>query len=328
MQHPVVLAVVLGRRAVAIAFGVLLLTDAAAATAQDVRDAKGGSRLEAQYTASLAGIPVGKGTWTVEISGNRYSASATGGTVGLLKLFAGGNGRGAVRGSFAGLRPLMSAFTSTVRTERKTDEVRLLVNGGVVRDLSVEPPVDADPERVPVTEAHRRGIVDPMTASLIRVPGKEPPVGPQACRDVSIFDGRARYDVELVYKRIEQVKTEHGYDGPVVVCAIYFKPIAGFVLSRTAVKYLMRQRDMEAWLAPLAGTRVVVPYRISVPTPIGLAVLEATNFVSSVQSAANGKAPHDKASHDKAPHDKTAHDKTGNESGALDSGADRSPAAR
>jgi hypothetical protein len=95
-----------------------------------------------------------------------------------------------------------------------------------------------------------------------------------------VFDGRARYDLQLVYKRIEQVKAETGYDGPVVVCAVYFKPIAGFVLSRTAVKYLMRQRDMEAWLAPLAGTRVVVPYRVSVPTPIGLAVLQATDFVS------------------------------------------------
>jgi hypothetical protein len=271
--------------------GVLLFSGASATGAQDSKDGnKGGSsRLEAHYTASLAGIPVGKGTWTVEISGSRYSASASGGTVGLLKLFASGEGSGSVRGSFAGARPLMSAYTSSVKTERKTDAVRLLVTGGVVRDVSVSPPVDADPERVPVTDAHRRGIVDPMTASLIRVPGNAAPVGPDACRDVSVFDGRARYDMQLDYKRIEQVKTEHGYDGPVVVCAIYFKPIAGFVLSRTAVKYLMRQRDMEAWLAPLAGTRVVVPYRISVPTPIGLAVLQATDFVSGVRAAANGK---------------------------------------
>lgn len=283
MQHPVFLR----HRAVTTAIGlgaVLLLGGMAAA-----EGVKGSSRLEARYTASLAGIPVGKGTWTVEINGSRYSANATGGTVGLLKLFASGEGRGTVRGSFLGIRPLMSAFTSTVKTEHKTDAVRLLVNGGVVRDVSVEPPVDSDPERVPVTDAHRRGVVDPMTASLIRVPGKAELIGPDACRDVSIFDGRARYDMHLAYKRIEQVKTEHGYDGPVAVCAVYFKPIAGFVLSRTAVKYLMRQRDMEAWLAPVAGTRVVVPYRISVPTPIGLAVLEATNFVSSVQAAANGK---------------------------------------
>jgi len=37
------------------------------------------------------------------------------------------------------------------------------------------------------------------------------------------------------------------------------------------------------WLAPIAGTRVMVPYRVSVPTPIGLGVMQATQFVSSPQ---------------------------------------------
>jgi len=44
---------------------------------------------------------------------------------------------------------------------------------------------------------------------------------------------------------------------------------------------------MEMWLAPIAGTRIVVPYRISVPTPIGVGVMQATQFVSIPQS---GKA--------------------------------------
>ncbi len=51
-----------------------------------------GGRLDANYTASLGGIPVGKGNWVVDINGTRYSASAHGGTIGLLKLFASGVG--------------------------------------------------------------------------------------------------------------------------------------------------------------------------------------------------------------------------------------------
>src|ERR1700759_3018712 len=42
-------------------------------------------RLEAQYEASLAGIPVGRGTWAIEIGDDSYSAAAQGGTSGLLK---------------------------------------------------------------------------------------------------------------------------------------------------------------------------------------------------------------------------------------------------
>ena len=37
------------------------------------------------------------------------------------------------------------------------------------------------------------------------------------------------------------------------------------------------------WLAPIAGTRIVVPFRVSVPTPIGVGIMQATEFVSVSQ---------------------------------------------
>src|SRR5437868_9203340 len=51
-------------------------------------------RLDAHYEATLAGIPVGKGAWTVDIGDDQFSAAASGGTAGLLKAFAGGSGSG------------------------------------------------------------------------------------------------------------------------------------------------------------------------------------------------------------------------------------------
>jgi len=35
----------------------------------------------------------------------------------------------------------------------------------------------------------------------------------------------------------------------------------------------MALRDAEVWLAPISGTRVLVPFRVSIPTPLGLGVL-------------------------------------------------------
>src|SRR5271166_3079936 len=55
-------------------------------------------RLDAQYEATLSGIPVGKGAWTIEIGDDQFSASAFGGTAGLLKAFSGGSGTGASQG--------------------------------------------------------------------------------------------------------------------------------------------------------------------------------------------------------------------------------------
>jgi hypothetical protein len=147
-----------------------------------------------------------------------------------------------------------------------------------------DPPVVPSPERVPLTEAHRRGVADPMTASLVRVPGNGDTLVPQACqRTLAVFDGRMRYDLQLSFKRLDRVKSEKGYQGPVVVCSVHFLPIAGHIPDRAAIKYLTELRDIELWLAPIAGTRVMVPYRVSVPTPLGVGVMQATQFVSVPQ---------------------------------------------
>ena len=111
-----------------------------------------------------------------------------------------------------------------------------------------------------------------------------PSLNMQACqRTLSIFDGRMRYDLALAFKRIEAVRSQPGYQGPVVVCAVRFSPIAGHVPDRYALRYLADQRDIEMWLAPIAGTRIMAPYRVSVPTPIGVGLLQATQFVSTAQ---------------------------------------------
>jgi hypothetical protein len=66
---------------------------------------------------------------------------------------------------------------------------------------------------------------------------------------------------------------------------VYFEPISGYVPERAVIKYLVALRDAEVWLAPIAGTRVVVPFRFSMPTPLGLGVLQATQFVAAAQPA-------------------------------------------
>jgi hypothetical protein len=119
-----------------------------------------------------------------------------------------------------------------------------------------------------------------MTASLVRVPGTADPLGPDACHGgVAVFDGRMRYDLKLDFKRMETVRAERGYRGPVVVCALYFSPVAGYIPDRPVIKYLAAQRNIEIALAPLAGTRILVPFWLKVPTPLGPAMLEATQFI-------------------------------------------------
>ena len=55
-------------------------------------------------------------------------------------------------------------------------------------------------------------------------------------------------------------------------------PIAGYVPDRAAIKYLKAQRNMEVWFAPVLGTRVLMPFKVVIPTPIGTGMMQATRF--------------------------------------------------
>ncbi len=241
----------------------------------------GQGKLDARYVVTLAGLPIGQGAWVINIGDDYFTASASGGTSGLIQVFASGQGQSTARGSVLGGQPISSSYSSRIVADQKTDEVRMLISSGTVKEFRADPPTVATPDRIPVTEVHRRGISDPMTAALMRVPGNGDTLVPQAChRTLSIFDGRMRYDLQLAFKRFEGVRSEKGYQGGAVVCAVRFAPIAGYIPDRAAIKYLVQLRDIEMWLVSIAGTRVMVPYRVSVPTPIGLGVMRATQFVS------------------------------------------------
>jgi hypothetical protein len=243
-------------------------------------------KLDARYAVTLAGMQIGKGSWVIDIGDDQFSAAASGMTTGLLRVFATGEGNGTSRGAVRGDNLAPTLFVSTINNDKRVEELKIVMSSGNVKDLVVEPPTTPHPDRVPLTDAHRHGIVDPLSAALIRVPGTGDMVGPEACRrTLPVFDGRMRFDLQLSFIRIEKVQVK-GYQGLVAVCGVRFVPVAGHVPERPAIKYLAAQHDMEMWLAPIAGTRIMAPYKLSLPTPLGRGVLEATQFIATPTAAA------------------------------------------
>jgi hypothetical protein len=239
-------------------------------------------KVDARYTASLAGVPLGKGAWVIDVTDTDYVAAASGMTTGLVKVFTGGQGSGAARGSIVSGNFSPASYSVSISTGKKSEEISMTLNGGSVKEYSIKPEQPLPPKAVPLMDSHRRNVIDPMTASLVRAPGKDDPLNPDSCkRHLAVFDGRIRYDLDFAYKRMDKVKAEKGYQGPALVCSVFFSPVAGHVPDRPAVKYLTEMKDMEVWLVPVSGTRVLVPFRFSVPTPLGLGVLEATQFVTA-----------------------------------------------
>lgn len=258
------------------------------------------AKLEAHYHATLSGLPIGEGTWLIDLDDDHYSATVTGATTGLIKVFTGGHGHSKVQGVIVQGQSVSSTYSSEIKTNRKTDETVLVVDGGDVKEFKVRPPIDNDPERIPVKDTDRQGVLDPLSASIVRVNGNGNVLRPESCqRNLAIFDGRLRYNLKFAFKRMDTVSANKGYSGPALVCTVYFAPVAGFIPSRAAIKYLVGMRDAEVWLVPIAGTRTLVPFRIQAPTPIGLGAIEATHFVAVPQPVkasikgvkANGKNP-------------------------------------
>ncbi|MEX0590139.1 MAG: DUF3108 domain-containing protein, partial [Xanthobacteraceae bacterium] len=144
-----------------------------------------------------------------------------------------------------------------------------------------------DRDRVPITDEHRVGVVDPMSASLMPVPGNGDLAGPDACnRTIPIYDGRSRYDLVLNFERTDTVKDVKGYSGPVAMCRVTYRPVAGHRANRKQVRELSENREIFAWLAPVAGTRVLVPLRVAIGTKIGTFIIQATHFSSEPKTRA------------------------------------------
>ena len=96
-------------------------------------------------------------------------------------------------------------------------------------------------------------------------------------RILPIFDGGARFNITLSYSGTKQVKAK-GYSGPAMVCSARYTPVAGHRPDKPATKFMADNRDLEVWMAPVGQTHVAAPFKISVKTMTGTAVIEALEF--------------------------------------------------
>jgi hypothetical protein len=160
----------------------------------------------------------------------------------------------------------------------------VLDEGGNVKELTAAPPPSSD--RVPVTNSNRQAIVDPLSALLFSAPAAGEGLSQEACRrTLPIFDGHQRYDLKLAFKRMDKTTAEKGYEGPVVVCSVSYEPIAGHRANIPLIKYLSEGREMELALAPVSGTRLLAPFRLSVLSTLANLMIEANRFETILGSA-------------------------------------------
>lgn len=131
-----------------------------------------------------------------------------------------------------------------------------------VRNVKWVPPDDFPPGFIPVTQAQLRNVLDPLTGVMSLSVGDTA----HPCeRRLPIFDGRQRFDL---------VFTPAGNPVPPTVdqvCHVKMVPISGYKPGEGSESVL--KGTIEVILRPVPLANIVIPYRVTVPTIVGAAVL-------------------------------------------------------
>jgi hypothetical protein len=120
------------------------------------------ANLDVSYTISFARIRVGDIAATVVFGDNEYAISARGRAGGVMRVLVDGEASFTTRGTVKDGHPVPTTFTSKIISNTEISGVTMVLDEGGVKELAAVPQPGGD--RVPITEANRQGIVDPLTA--------------------------------------------------------------------------------------------------------------------------------------------------------------------
>lgn len=249
--------------------------------------AQSAQTLKVNYNLSLAGLPLGEADLSSTFKGRKYKLQGSVKLSGLMKMITGGKGAGTASGTIAGGQLQPTGFAVTSKSSGDQRVVRMAISEGKVSELEIVPPVEPKEDRVPVKEADKKGIVDPLSALIMPVAASKSLTDEANCnRTIPVFDGATRQNIILSYVETKTVEVP-GYSGPVLVCNIRWVPISGHRTRRPATKFMQENKDMNVWLAPVEGQRILFPVRVAVRTMVGMGELEAASWSVESQAKAN-----------------------------------------
>ena len=260
--------------------GAASLAAAVCLTAAGPSAAADTTTLTASYVITIAGLTIGRADVKSRFTAKGYAAAISGSTYGVSRFVSDARAVMAGAGRISGTTVTPASYNLETSESGFETQVNMSMRGGAITRLEAEPGLMPAADRVPITDKHHRNIVDPVGAFVVALePGAEPD-GKKVCnRTVKVFDGWQRFDIRLTYKETKAVSA--GYTGDVIVCAARYVPIAGHRPTRDSVEYMANNKRLEIWMAPVEGTRVMVPYRIMIGTKVGDLVIVAREFETS-----------------------------------------------
>jgi hypothetical protein len=274
-----------GMNARLLALGLALAAPSAASAQQ-------AGQVSADYAVTFLGISIGTGTMVSTTDGRSYRTTLNARVTGMAAMFAGGTGTATASGQIAGANPVPASYAVEVRSSGKVETTQIGMAGGNVSSVVRNPDKPAHTRATPVLPEHLRGVVDPLSAGIFVAGGTGPVTGVAACeRRSRIYNGVVRFDLIYSFAETRQVDIG-GYKGEAAVCRVRFEPVAGYRSDRSDIA-AARRRSAEVILVPVAGTRTLIPAKITLVTGYGTGIAQATRLALNPGAPAARRASAD-----------------------------------
>lgn len=224
------------------------------------------STADASYVVNLGGNIIANAKFHFVDDGSAYSLSLDANVSGVAQLVASGiaqvDSTGAVTGD--GLRS--SNFDLTTRSGGDEVNIRVQYQQAAVTGFVIDPPIVNNIDRIPIERKQLNGVND-FLASFVR----KGSLNRQLCDyRAKIFTGVERFDLNFSYARDDVATSKRtGYQGPVVLCSVKYKPISGHYTTSEITNSLAQDDRILIWFAPMGDSGYAIPYRVLLTTSMG-----------------------------------------------------------
>ena len=225
------------------------------------------TKATATYVINLGGTIIATTSITLTDSAGSYDLALNANITGLAQLVASGTAKASSTGTVTadGLRS--TGFSLLTHANGSDFTVKVQYAAGNVTAFIIDPPIVNNIDRVPIERKQLTGVNDMIAPFVLR--GTK--LDKSLCdTHAQIFTGIERFDLDFKYAKDDVATSPRtGYQGPVVLCHVNYKPISGHYTTSEITNSLAQDDRILIWYAPLHDTGYFIPYRVLLTTSMG-----------------------------------------------------------
>lgn len=220
----------------------------------------------ASYVVNLGGNIIANAKFRFSDDGGAYTLSLDANVSGVAQLVASGVAKVESAGIVTGEGLRSTSFDLLTRAGGGDFTVKVQYQQANVASFMVNPPIVNNIDRVPVERKQLNGVND-FLASFIRKGALDKSLCSYKAR---IFTGIERFDLDFRFAKDDVATSKRtGYQGPVVLCAVKYRPIAGHYTTSEITNTLAQDDRILLWFAPMGESGYAIPYRVLLSTSMG-----------------------------------------------------------